>query len=399
MGQTMNDALKRFETVEANLVKAERILKQIYEKIPSDVVFGTDDDFDKDARNFRHIYDTLPKIDGWKPDIIIMNLDEIAQNRMYAKEIGDIECMVSVENQINQPRKDLKEYRHNLDIKRRELIRGSIDDLVTKIDTFLLNLSKLVKNKDEDGFVFSVEINDPDFEALRDCFSQINSLLGSSVDRPYGWDNMNRHLHFGMYNDLVDIIENDWPNIKQNLSKSLFDQDEPLPLDVDDIGDLVAQKPRGRVVTRLNWKSLSEQDFERLIYTILCSETTYENVQWLTKTKAPDKGRDLSAYRVLSDPLAGSLRQRVIIQCKHWLSKSIPPTEVSTLITQMKLWEPPIVDIHVIATSGRFTTDAVAVIEKQNQAGTALHIEMWAESHLESILATKPALIAEFNLR
>jgi hypothetical protein len=57
------------------------------------------------------------------------------------------------------------------------------------------------------------------------------------------------------------------------------------------------------------------------------------------------------------------------------------------------------VDVHIIATSGRFTADAVAIIEKQNQSDNALRIEMWTESHLESILAEKPALIAEFGLR
>ena len=51
------------------------------------------------------------------------------------------------------------------------------------------------------------------------------------------------------------------------------------------------------------------------------------------------------------------------------------------------------------ATSGRFTADAVALIEKQNQSDSALRIEMWAESHLERLLASRPALIAEFSLR
>jgi hypothetical protein len=73
--------------------------------------------------------------------------------------------------------------------------------------------------------------------------------------------------------------------------------------------------------------------------------------------------------------------------------------DVTTLIGQMKLWEPPRVDIHVIATNGRFTSDAVALIEKNNQSDTALRIEMWPESHLERLLAARPPLIAEFRLR
>jgi restriction endonuclease len=117
------------------------------------------------------------------------------------------------------------------------------------------------------------------------------------------------------------------------------------------------------------------------------------------KTNAPDRGRDLSVYRVYIDPLGGTVRQRVIIQCKHWLSKSVGPKEIATLKVQMKLWEPPRINIHVIATSGRFTSDAVTIVEKHNQTDSALRIEMWPESHLERLLASRPAIIAEFALR
>ena len=104
-------------------------------------------------------------------------------------------------------------------------------------------------------------------------------------------------------------------------------------------------------------------------------------------------------YRVHADQLGGTLRQRVIIQCKHWQAKSVAPADIATLKEQMRLWEPPRVDIHVIATSGRFTSDAVAIVEKHNQSDSALRIEMWPESHLERLLASRPAIIAEFGLR
>jgi len=117
------------------------------------------------------------------------------------------------------------------------------------------------------------------------------------------------------------------------------------------------------------------------------------------KTNAPDRERDLAVYRVLKDPLGGILRHQVIIQCKHWQSKSVTPKEIATLKEQMKLWEPPRgVDIHVISTTGRFTSDAVDVIEKHNQSDSALRIEMWPESHPERLLASRPAIIAEFGL-
>jgi len=61
--------------------------------------------------------------------------------------------------------------------------------------------------------------------------------------------------------------------------------------------------------------------------------------------------------------------------------------------------EPPRVEVCVIATSGRFTTDAVGLIESHNQSDTSLRIEMWPESHLERLLASRPWIIAEFDLR
>ena len=57
------------------------------------------------------------------------------------------------------------------------------------------------------------------------------------------------------------------------------------------------------------------------------------------------------------------------------------------------------VDVRVIATSGRFTTDAVDLIENHSLGDSALKIEMWPESPLERLLAHRPAIIADFGLR
>ena len=117
------------------------------------------------------------------------------------------------------------------------------------------------------------------------------------------------------------------------------------------------------------------------------------------RTKAADRGRDISVDRVTSDQLAGVTRQRVMIQCKHQGAKSINVTDIASLIQQIRLWEPPRVDVLVIATTGRFTEQAVAAVEKANNDDRALRVEMWPESHLERLLAKHPALIAQFSLR
>jgi len=44
------------------------------------------------------------------------------------------------------------------------------------------------------------------------------------------------------------------------------------------------------------------------------------------------------------------------------------------------LWEPPVIRGFVVATSGHFTPDAVAWVEKHNEVGKVPLIDLWAES-------------------
>lgn len=392
----LNAALRHFEAAEANLVKAEKLLSEIEAAIPSGIAFfGDNPEYETNCRNFEVLIKALPKIEGWKPEIYFMDLDEIAQNRLDAQEVGEIECMMSIERQIGEPSRLLRDYRYRFNQKRRELIRDALIDLIDAIDSSLRDLGKLLEeNAPAHEHVVHVE-----FDQLKENVAQIAMLLGSSVAKPSRWGDLHRHMHFGMLGDIHDIIEHDWPSVKAGLRKSMYGEKEPVPVEIEDLSTLVSAKPKGPVATRLKWESLTDEEFERLIFVLISSESGYENPEWLMKTNAPDRGRDLSVYRVHADPLGGTLRHRVIIQCKHWQSKSVAPADVAALKEQMKLWEPPRVDIHVIATSGRFTSDAVAVIEKQNQSDSALRIEMWPESHLERLLASRPGIIAQFGLR
>ncbi|TCV92117.1 restriction endonuclease [Luteibacter rhizovicinus] len=314
---------------------------------------------------------------------------------LRAKEVGEIECFISVERQIGEPARLLRDYRFRFDQKRRELIRSSVVELVDAIDANLRTMTDLASNKDQ----WSKKIEHGEFDQLKQHVAEINTLLGSSVGRPGRWMDLQRHLHFGMIGDLHDIIENDWPSVKAGLRKSLYGEKEPVPMGIEDLGELVSQKPRRPVATKLLWSVLTDEEFERLIFVLLSLEHHYENPEWLMKTSAPDRGRDLSVHRIHDDPLGGKFRQRLIIQCKHWQTKSVNLPDIASLREQVKLWQPPRIDVCVIATSGRFTSDAVAWVEAHNMSDSALSIEMWPESHLERLLASRPAVIAEFGLR
>jgi hypothetical protein len=181
------------------------------------------------------------------------------------------------------------------------------------------------------------------------------------------------------------------------LEGNLYGDQDPLPVLVNDIGDLVEAKSSGPVAIELQWKGLSPSDFERLVFNIISGTEGYEQPEWLTQTNAPDRGRDLSAYRIDKDPLSAPRRIRIIFACKH--VQSVNATEVGKLRDQMEFWDKPPVDDLIVVTTGRFTNDAIDMIEKHNQSNHRLRIQMWANSHLERLLAERPELIAQFRLR
>jgi hypothetical protein len=304
-----------------------------------------------------------------------------------------VESHIAVHQAIEQPRRALHEYRVRFDRKRRALVRESLVERIDAVDAILRDLADYEPGEN------SVHVEHARFDDLKAEIAQIGVLHGHKVKELPRWGDLNRHIAFGMTGDLHDIIKHDWPAVKPALNRNLYGDKDPVPVLVEDLGALVSARPRGPVATKLKWDTLDETAFERLIFTLISSEPGYENPEWLMPTTAPDRGRDLSVTRVINDSLSGTIRLRVIIQCKHWLSKSVGVSEFATLKEQMKLWGPPKVDIHVIATSGRFTADGVLAIERHNLSDSGLRVEMWPESHLERLLAARPYIIAEFNLR
>jgi hypothetical protein len=390
----INAALRSFEAAEANLEKLERILAELLQLLPDGICFGSDPAYDELRRSYADVLSALPAIDGWKPEEHPIDLDELAQCRLDAQEIGEIEAQVSVERQLEAPGRELAEYRHHLHRKRRQLIREALIDAMAEAENVVVRLRSVLADA-----ATSLEKVSPSLDQLRTGIQQIETMLGSSIARPRRWADLRRHLHFGQVGDLRDVVQHDWPAVSAGLSASLYDRNDPVTVDVSDLGELAASQPRGSVVVRLKWESLIPEGFERLVFSLISQTRGYENPAWLMRTQAADRGRDLSVTRVTEDLLGGVIRNRVIIQCKHWLAKSVRASDIAELKEQMKVWEPPRVDILVVATSGRFTSDGVLLIEKHNQEDRALRIEMWPESHLERLLAERPALVAEFGLR
>ncbi|MET8524759.1 restriction endonuclease [Micromonospora sp. NPDC005172] len=155
----------------------------------------------------------------------------------------------------------------------------------------------------------------------------------------------------------------------------------------------------GRSAVRLKWDKLDAEGFERLIFSLVSAADGYIDVDWLMNTNAPDHGRDLGATRIRHDALTTQVRERIVIQCKHWLSRSIKDDDMYKEVASVEHWDNPPVDVLIMATSGRFTAGGVSWIERHNAKGVRPRIEMWNDARLEMLLAERPHLILDFELR
>lgn len=62
---------------------------------------------------------------------------------------------------------------------------------------------------------------------------------------------------------------------------------------------------------------------------------------------------------------------------------------------QLNLQQTPV----IVATSGRYTTDAVSFVEMRRAQQDVPTVELWAENDVEMMLARRPHIAAEFGLR
>jgi Restriction endonuclease len=306
-------------------------------------------------------------------------------------EIG--EPPFALMNQLEEPGNQLSEYRFRLAQARRRAIRERLEDLTSTINETLPRIVESVPRDSRD------RLDDPRTTTIEDSISEIERLLGDTTERGGRWGDLHRHMHFGEGHDWHDIVEMDWPSVRADVEAASLSEADPLPVPRIDLGAAASARPVGGASIGLAWAALDDDGFERLLFDLLRAFPRYQNVEWLMKTRAPDRGRDLSAERVIEDD-GGTIRtERVIVQAKHWTTKSVGPADITNTLAALSLWEPPPVRALIIATSARFTTDAVAVAEKHNADGKLPFIELWPDSRLETLLSQRPELIASYRLR
>lgn len=386
------EALRQFDRVAANVNKLEGVWEMIAQQTPPGIEFGADTPQVDDLRRaFEELAAALPPIDGFRINARPWPFDEMAQARLDAQEVGFPEAIAGVEQDLNEPAKELGEYKYRLHAVRRSMVRRHVEEVINEIDTLLANVTP--------GGGKSAGMVRKQWETLSGLVSRLDRLVGETVPGRARWNDLRRHLHFAQSNDLSDIKTMDWPSVRSEVEATLYNDLEPLPISVQDLVDVVQAQPSGPVGTRLAWEALSPEDFERLLFELIASSPGYENANWLMRTNAADKGRDVEVYRVGSDVLAGTRRHRVIAQCKHGLARTVGRDELVQCAEAVTLWEPPPIDVLIIATSGRFSQDAVAKAEQRTERRSIPTVELWPDSHLETVLARRPDLTARYGLR
>lgn len=387
----LEQAMQQFDAVEANIEKVARAWDRLRALIPQGYFFsGAGDPAAVEYRRLYHefceLLTGLPEIDGWTVTSLPMDFDEIGRSRLDVEEIGEFEAKVSLEDRIDEPAKQIDEYRIRFARERRKLVRRRLEELVTLVDGVIA--TPVV----EGAAVWS------GWGELRELSGEIDRLLNTDASGRV-WSDFRRHMSFAMEVDRHDIKERDWPVIRREIHKFVYDASVPTPVTISDLGSLVQSQPSGPVCTKIEWKVIDGEAFENLVFDLIIGTRGYENPQWLMQTNAPDRARDISVTRVHDDALIGILRQRMIIQCKHWLSKSVADTDIANALTKMAHWEPPAVDIMVVATTGRFTADAVRWVEQHNHQGKRPLIELWPENAIERMLARRAPLVVKYGLR
>ncbi|WP_328678346.1 restriction endonuclease [Streptomyces sp. NBC_00322] len=375
----------------ANLAKLEAVWVRASAFIPDSPARGSNPEYDDHRRAWADLLPGLPLIDGWTITDQLPDIDEMGQSFIDYADIGELP--VDVWEAGEKPAKDLADYRYRLHRARRRAVAGRLQQLQAQVEIALPSILQDVPRASRERLV------NPSVSIVTSAVSEIERLLGDTAERKGRWGDLHRHISFGEGHDWHDIAEFDWPSIQPDIDSGALSDSDPLPVPDLDLGSAAAGSLTGVATIALPWDRLDDDKFERLLYDLLRDFSEHENVQWLMHTRAPDRGRDLSLDRVIRDGTGGVRSERVIVQAKHWLKRSVDVAALAATVAAVKLWEPPVVRGLVMATSGRFTADAVAWAEQHNESGSAPYIELWPDSRLETLLAQKPHLAAAHGLR
>src|SRR5438445_797648 len=137
----LNDALKQFEAVEANLAKLDQLWNQIKKLMPSinEIQVKEEEQYLHIMRCFQQITTQMPKIDGFELKVCLDHPDDIMRLKLDSLD-GELSERAALDSDLYRQGQMLNDYRFRSESKRRELARQNIRELVARIDANLIDL-------------------------------------------------------------------------------------------------------------------------------------------------------------------------------------------------------------------------------------------------------------------
>ncbi len=387
----LDELLGAMDPTAANLAKLDAVWQRAQPFIPTAPSLGSYPEYDDLRRTWHDLLPGLPEIDGWTVREELPDINELGIAYLEYHEIN--QPVNELLEAGAAPGRALDEYRFRLNRARRRAARSRLEQLIQVVE---MHLPRIVAGVPLES---TAPLTGLGVDAVSQAVAEMERLIGDTAERRGRWGDLHRHLWFGQGHDWHDIVEFDWPSVRGDVEAAMFTDANPLPVPEIDLGAAARGHITGSATVALPWANLSDDAFERLLYDLLRDIPEHENVQWLMQTRAPDRGRDLSLDRVLRDGTGGVRTERVMVQAKHWLRRSVSVADLAATVAQVKAWEPPVVRVLITATTGRFTADAVAYAEQHNHSGGVPYIELWPESRLETLLSQRSHLAAAHGLR
>ncbi|MCQ2002222.1 restriction endonuclease [Arthrobacter zhaoxinii] len=395
----LDQLLTIFDKVTVNLNKLEQIWDRASPLLPEGPSRGSTPEYQNLVRAWEALLPGLAPIDGWRISESLPEMDALGQMFLDYAEIQ--EPPLGAYAVLEKPSEDLAEYRFRLDQARRRAIASRLEELTGQATRSIQAITATLPTMDD--FIKAQgkrnKIETDDTRMVEHALAEIERLLGDTVERQGRWGDLRRHLRFSEVNDWHEINEFDWPSVRLDIEAARFGETDPIPVPEVDLGMAGRARPSGGAATALNWAALTADQFERLLFDILRSLDGYQNIDWLMNTNAADRGRDISLERIVQDAAGSTRTERVIVQAKHYTSKSVGPGDVQDSLSRLSMWQPPVIRFLIIATSGRFTADAVSIVEQHNGLGKQPQIEMWPDNRMEVLLAQQPTLAITYGLR
>lgn len=383
--------LKDFENTNSNLSKMWKVWQLAKPHIPVGPSVGTSPQYEVLRNTWDDLRAALPMIDGWKIDTALPDIALIGEQYRDAAYYGLHELAWDVED--DRPEHQLLEYHRKLQAKKRKVFRADIDRIAAIITR---NIGLITNNLKRD----STEFIDNELTAeVKILYKQIIRITDLKTVPSARWNDFERHYSFSEGHDWHDIKEYDWPSILQALDQIAYSEFDPIEVTAGELNDYADLTFSGNVVTSINLDSLTAEDFESLMFDVLSSIPNYVNVSIPLKTNAPDQGKDITFSLRVQTGFGGELLEPGVLQAKHWKATSVSVNDIADTLNHVPLWGPPHIRQLIFATSGKFTSDAVQLVQKHNNQGThGVHIEIWERNKLEFILMKMPEIVQKYRL-